>query len=81
MNIDVLLVFDQFILHHLLQVVALGPQAWDPVHHVLYQMEPVQVILHAHVESRRNRALLFITTNMEVPVLPAIRQPASREGD
>jgi hypothetical protein len=38
-------------------------------------METVQVILYAHVEGRCNRALLFVTTHMQVAVRPSVGKP------
>src|ERR1035437_4628952 len=46
--VDVLLVLDELVLDHLLQVRPSGAQVRQPVHHVLHQVEAVQVILDPH---------------------------------
>ncbi len=75
MLVDVMLVLDEFVLHHLLQIGALGTQMRQPIDHVLHQMKSVQVILHPHIKSRSNCAFFLITTDMKVMVGPAVGQP------
>ena len=59
---------------HLLQVVSLGAKFGHAVDHVLHQMEPVQFVLHSHVEGRRDRALFLVAADVEVSVGPTIGQ-------
>ena len=64
----------------LLQVGPLGAQMRQPIHHVLHQMEPVQVVLHPHVKGRRDRALFLVAPDVQVAVGPAVGQPVDQPG-
>ena len=44
------------------------------INHVLHQMETVKVVLHPHVEGRRDCAFFLIAANMQVVVGAAIGQ-------
>ena len=70
-----MLVLDELVLHLLLQIGALGTQMRQPIDHVLHQVEPVQVVLHPHVKSRRDGALFLVAPDVEVAVGPAVGQP------
>src|ERR1039458_2376660 len=54
--IDVLLVLDELVPDHLLQIGAPGAQVRHAIHHVLHQMETIEVVLHPHVKRRRDGA-------------------------
>ena len=64
----------------LLQIGPLGTQMRQAIDHVLHQMEPVQVVLHPHVEGRRDRALFLVAPDVEVAVGPAVGQPVDQPG-
>jgi hypothetical protein len=72
MLVDILLVFDESVLLPLLQIISPGTQLPQTIHHVLHQMKPVQFVLYSHVKSGRDRAPLFITSDVQVPVGPWI---------
>ena len=78
--IDVMLVLDELVLHHLLQIGPLGTQLRQPIDHVLHQMKPVQVVLYPHVEGRCNRALFLVAPDVQVAVGPAVGQPVDQPG-
>ena len=78
--VDVLLVLDELVLHHLLQVGPLGAQLRQAIDHVLHQVEPVQVVLHPHVKGRRDRALFLVAPDVQVAVGPAVGQPVDQPG-
>jgi hypothetical protein len=73
--VDVVLVFDELVLDHLLQIGPFGAQVWKAIDYVLHQVEPVQVVLHPDVESCRNGAFFLVTADVEVAVGPAVGQP------
>ena len=78
--VDVMLVLDQLVLDHLLQIVPLAAQMRQAIHHVLHQMEPVQIVLHPHVEGRGDGALFLVAPDMEVAVGAAVGQPMNQPG-
>ena len=57
-------VLNEFILNHLFQVSALASQPRQTIDYVLYKMKAVQIVLHAHVERGRDRAFLFVASNV-----------------
>ena len=75
-----MLVLDELVLHHLLQVVPLGSQLRQPINHVLHQMKAVQVVLHPHVEGRRDGALFLVAADVQVAVGAAVGQPVDQPG-
>ena len=74
MFVNVLFMFDEFVLHHLLKICSLSTQMRQAINHILDQMKTVQVILHPHIKSCCNRTLFFIATDMQVAIGPAIGQ-------
>ena len=80
MLVDILLVLDELVLHRLLQVVPFGAQLRQAIHHVLHQVEPVQLVLHPDVKGRRDRALFHVAADVEVTVGPAVGQPVDQPG-
>ena len=50
----------------------------QPIDHVLHQVEPVQVVLHPHVEGRRDGALFLVAPDVQVAVGPAVGQPVDQ---
>ena len=50
------------------------------IHHVLYQVEPVQLVLYPNVKSRRDRALFHIAPDVQVAVGSAVGQPVDQPG-
>ena len=66
--------FDQSVLHPLLQVISARSQSGPMVERVLHEMKPVQPVLHPHVERRRERAFLAVSPGMKVPVCPVLGQ-------
>ena len=73
--VDVLIVLDELVMHHLLQVCPLGAQLRQAIHHVLHQMEPVQFVLYPDVKSRRDRTLFDVASDVQIAVGPAVSQP------
>ena len=75
-----MLVLDELVLHLLLQVSALRTKVRQPIHHIMHQVEPVQVVLHPDVKGRRDGALLLIAADVQVAVGPAVGQPVDQPG-
>jgi len=73
--VDVVFVLDELVLHHLLQVGPLSTQVRQPIHYVLHQVEPVQVVLHPDVKGRRDGALFLVSPDVKVAVGAAVGQP------
>ena len=80
MLVDVLLMLNEFVLNHLLQIGSFVSQLRQPIDHILHQMKAIQIILDSYVKSRRNRPLFFIASDVEVAIGPAIRQPVDEPG-
>ena len=80
MLVDVLLMLDELVLNHLLQVVPLSSQLRQAIDHVLHQMETVQFVLHPDVEGGRDRAFFLIAPDMKVAVGPAVGQAMDEPG-
>ena len=80
MLVDVQLVLDQLVLHVLLQVSAFRTQMRQAIDYVLHQMKPVQIVLHAHVEGRRNGALFLVAANVHIAIRPAVGQAMDQPG-
>ena len=78
MLVDVLLMLDELVLHHLLQIGSLGTQMRQPIDHVLHEMKPVQVVLHSQVKGCRDGTLFFVASHVEVAVGPAVGQPVDQ---
>jgi hypothetical protein len=64
----ILLVLDEFVPYYLLQVSLLVAQLPQTLNHILYQVEPVRIILHSHIEDRRDRDLFLVTPDVEVAI-------------
>jgi len=75
MLVDVMLVLDEFVAHRPFQIGALAADARYFIDDILHQMKAIDVVLHVHVKCRGDRALLFVSPDMEVPVGSAIGQP------
>ena len=73
--VNVLLVLNQLVLHHLFEIGPFRAQIWQAIDYVLNQMKAIQIILYSHVESGRNGALFVIASNMDVAVGATIGQP------
>ena len=73
--VNVLLVLDEFVLHLLFQIGALGPQVRQPVHHVLNKVESVEIVLHPYVEGGRDRPFLLVAPDMKIPIRSTVSQP------
>jgi hypothetical protein len=78
--INVMLMFNELVMYHLFEVVPLATQVRQAVYHVLDQVEPVQLVLHAHVEGGGDRAFFFIAPDVHFMVGPAIGQPVNQPG-
>ena len=72
--VDVQLVLDELVLGHLLQIGTFGAEMRQAIHHVLDQMETIEIVLHAHVKRRCDRALFLVAANVEVLVGAPIGQ-------
>ena len=80
MFVDVLLVLDEFVLHLLLQVGALGAQMRQAIDDILHQVEAIQVVLHPYVKGCCDRALFLVSPHVQIAVGPAIGQPVDQPG-
>ena len=64
----------------LLQVGALGAQLRHAVDHVLHEVEAIQLVLHPHVEGRRDGALFLVAADVKVAVRPAVGETVDQPG-
>ena len=69
---------DQLVLDHLLEVGTLGAQLRQPIHHVLYQVEPIQLVLHPNVKGSGDRALFHVAPDVDIPVRPTVGKPVDQ---
>ena len=80
MGVDVELVRDEFVLHHLLEIAARCAEPREPVDNVLDEVEAVESILYAQVEGGGDRPLFVISTHVQVLVGPAIGETVDQRG-
>lgn len=74
-----MLVLDQFVLELLLEVYAFFAHLRHTINHVHYEVEPIQVVEYRHVERRGDRALFFVSADVDVLVVgAAVGQPVDR---
>ena len=72
---DVVLMFDQKIVHFLIQMSAAVSKLRQMLERLLDEAEAVDMVLHAHIEGRRDRALFQIAMYEEILfVVSAMRQ-------
>src|SRR5271156_5211616 len=76
--IDVVLMLDELIPKRLLQVSAPSTQVRQPIDHVHHQVKSIEVILHAHIERRSDRAFFFVAADVEVSVSAPVGQPVDQ---
>ncbi len=76
--VDVFLVLDELVPHHLFQVGTLGTQVRQAINHVFHQVEPIQVVLHSHVKGCRDGALFLIAPDVEIAVGATVGQPVDQ---
>src|SRR6184192_4820911 len=75
-SMHILLVFDQFITHKLLEVGANALQFWYSIDDVSGEMITIKRIHDGHVEWRRGRAFFLVPANVKIRVtVAAISQP------
>ena len=67
---DILLMLHQLIIHFLDQMGALISQLGQMDDGILYQVEPVDLVLDPHVEGSGDGAFLQVAVNMHVVVIP-----------
>ena len=72
MGVDVKAVFDEFVGHRLLQVVAGRAELGQPVDDVCDEVEAVQAVLHPHVEGGGDGAFFVVAAHMQIAVGPAV---------
>src|ERR1700689_2907581 len=75
MLVDVMLVLDELVAHRLLQIRPFAAESRYFIDDILHQMKAIDVVLNAHVEGCGDRTLLFVASDMEVPIGSAIGQP------
>src|SRR5450631_2464592 len=81
MFVNIILVFDELILHLLSQICAISTQLWRTINHVLHQMEAVYGVLYPHVKARCYRSLFNIPPDMQIAVGAAIGRASSARVD
>ena len=78
---DVDFVLNQFVLKGLFKICARRTQIRDAIHHILRQMETIQVVEHSHVKGGCDRALLLIAADVNALMVgPAVSQPVDEPG-
>src|SRR5664280_1446797 len=76
--INIYLMFDELILHHLFQIGPFSAQMRQSVNNVLHQVEPVKFVFYPDVERRGNRSFFYISPDMYIPVSSAVCQPVNQ---
>ena len=74
MLVDVLLMLDELVAHRLLQIGALAAEIGQFVDDVFNEMKAVDLVLHAHIERRRDRAFFLVATDMQIAIGSAVGQ-------
>ncbi len=59
-----MLVFDELVLEHLLEIGTPSAQMRQPINHIDNQVKPVEVVLHTHVKRRCDSPLFFIAADV-----------------
>jgi hypothetical protein len=73
---NVILMFDELILKLLLQISTLGTQLRQAIDYVHDQVEAIQIVKYGHVEGGGDRALFFVSADVQVLVVgAAVSQP------
>ena len=75
---DIVLVFDERVLNDLLEIGTCPAQLWQLIDDFLYQMEPVETVLHPHIEGGGDRAFFAITVDVQIAIGPAIGHPVNQ---
>ena len=78
--VDVVLVLDQLVVHLLDEVSTAIAQLGQMQHSILYQMEAVDLVLHAHIKRRGDGALFLIAMDRQVAVGALIGQLVYQRG-
>src|ERR1700730_14550252 len=68
---DVLTMFDQPVLHLLLEVIAATGDLRQTIDDVLDKVESIHIVQDRHIERGRDRAFLLVSAHMQVHVVPA----------
>ena len=71
MLVDVLLVFNEFIVNNLLHMSLFVLKARDAIKHIICQAEAIYLIQHYHIKWRSGRSLFLIAANMKIVVVRA----------
>lgn len=72
MTIDIVLMFDKLVAHMLLKICALRAEVWHAVNHVHHEVKAIEIILDAHVERCRDRALFLVAADVQISVVSPI---------
>jgi len=75
MQVDVVFVFDQLILCHLLEIVSFAAQLRQAIYYVNYQMKTIQVVLNPHVKSGSDRAFFLVAVYVQITIATSVREP------
>lgn len=78
MLIDIVFMFDEHILHFLLEISPLGSEMGQAIHHVLHEVEAVKIVLDPHIEGRRDGSFLLVTPDMQIAIGAPIGQPVNQ---
>src|ERR1039458_10112898 len=66
MFVNVKLVLNKLVLNHLFQVRPLRADPRDAIDHIRHQMKAIQIVLHSHVECRRDGAFFLVASNVQI---------------
>jgi hypothetical protein len=78
---DIPPVLDELVPELLLEVDASISRLREPVNRIHYEVKAIHIVQHCHVERSGNRALFFISPDMNVVViLTPVRQPMYQPG-
>ena len=78
MLVDLVFVLDQLVAHFLLEIGAPAPELGELLDGILDKVEPVEAVLHANVEGRRDRAFFVVAAHMKVMTGPVVGQPVNK---
>ena len=74
-GVDVEGVLDEFVGHHLFEVVAGGAESGEAVDDVADEVVAVELVLHPHVEGGGDGSFFVVAADVQVAVGAAIGQP------
>ena len=76
--IDVEFMFDELVLHFLLEISPPGSEMGQAIHRILHEMKAVEIVLDPHIEGRGDGSLFLVTPDMQIAIGTPIGQPVNK---